>query len=91
MGSSQSHEKKESNRRLITMSTDSLKERLNRIYDAMRRRDHKLAHSSLFDYLWELKELALTEGRETVEVPPAWLEDLEQGLPEHLKDSGRAH
>ena len=57
---------------LVTVSTTDLKARLNRIYKGMRGKE-----AGRFDYLWDLKELALLEGRKSVDVPETWLDELE--------------
>lgn len=76
--------------KLVNVATDSLKDRLNRVYDALRSRPQTLSNSGLFDYLWEMKELALLEGRSTVQVPTTWLEELEDDINE-LSEAGRGH
>jgi len=76
---------------LVTVSTDSLRNRLNRIYDAMRASPRSLSNSGLFDYLWEMKELALLEGRNSIEVPTTWLEELEHDFPELAAEGSRGH
>ncbi len=69
---------------LVSVSTDALKDRLNRVY-AGRRSQGKLLTDGipqgLFDYLWDLKEKALMERTTTVEVPGNWLEELEDDAP----------
>lgn len=62
--------------KLVSVTTDTLKARLNKFYDA-RRQSRDAAQEGLFEYLWDLKELALMEGRAEVQVPATWLEDLE--------------
>jgi hypothetical protein len=76
--------------KLVNVATDSLKDRLNKVYDALRSRPATLSNSGLFDYLWEMKELALLEGRSTVPVPTTWLEELEDSLSQ-LDNAGRGH
>ena len=71
--------------KLSCVSTEHLKESLNNLYESMHRKNlrEKSAQASLmvtpglFDYLWDLKELALLEGQRSVEVPEPWLEELE--------------
>jgi hypothetical protein len=63
---------------LITVSTETLRQRLNGMYDAMRNNNRFTANAGLFEYLWDLKELALLEGRGSVQVPTTWLDQLEQ-------------
>ncbi len=70
MGSAARQPNKEE--KLVTVSTTDLKARLNRIYKGMRSRE-----AGRFDYLWDLKELALLEGRKSVDVPETWLDELE--------------
>lgn len=67
---------------MVAVSTDTLKDSLNKVYDS-RRGHSKMQHLSgmpegLFEYLWDLKEKALLERRNTVEVPSNWLQELEE-------------
>lgn len=72
---------------LVSVSTDALKDQLNRAYEG-RRGQGKLnadgLQNGLFDYLWDLKEKALMERRSSVEVPGNWLEELQEDAPRHL-------
>ena len=67
------------NEKLVSVETTELKDRLNRLYSRMRSststRRAELGH---FDSLWDLKELALLEHRQTVEVPETWLAETEE-------------
>jgi len=63
--------------KLVTVTTENLRERLNRMYDTMRSREKISPNAGLFEYLWDLKELALLEGRGDVQVPTTWLDELE--------------
>jgi hypothetical protein len=63
---------------LVTVSTETLRQRLNGMYDAMRCNNRFSTNAGLFEYLWDLKELALLEGRGSVQVPTSWLDQLEQ-------------
>lgn len=65
------------NIKLASVSTNTLKERLNGIYRTMQRRPETMITPGLFEYLWDLKELALLEGKPSVEVPEPWLAELE--------------
>lgn len=65
------------NLRLASVSTDLLKDRLNGLYSTMQRRPDIMITPGLFEYLWDLKELALLEGKPSVEVPEPWLAELE--------------
>ena len=76
------------NLKMVTVSTATLKERLNRLYDSMRARHVVSPSSGLFDYLWDLKEVALLEGRNEVEVPTTWLEELESTVEHEPRVGG---
>ena len=65
---------------LVKVNTTTLKDRLNRLYDSRRNNSNPLSNEGLFEYLWDLKELALMEGRSDVEVPGTWLEELEESM-----------
>ncbi|MBK9146054.1 MAG: hypothetical protein IPM23_26610 [Candidatus Melainabacteria bacterium] len=67
-------------RELVEIQVSTLKERLNKFYDSRRRNQTADSQDGLFEYLWDLKELALMEGRASVEVPSAWLEELDSSL-----------
>ena len=62
---------------LVTVNTRSLKEPLNKLYDTRRHNTTLFPNDGLFEYLWDLKEMALMEGKSSVEVPGNWLEELE--------------
>lgn len=71
------------NEKLITVTTDTLKSRLNKVYDhlhASTRTAKAGSKEGLFEYLWDLKELALLEGKSSIEVPKNWLDELEQDI-----------
>lgn len=59
---------------LVTVATNNLRERLNKIYSAGRGGSLQL---NSFDQLWDLKEMALLEGKVSVEVPRTWLDELD--------------
>jgi hypothetical protein len=65
---------------MVTMETDSFKERLNQVYDRMRHGapSHNLSQNDFFEYLWDLKEAALLEGKTSLELPQNWLAKLEE-------------
>ncbi len=65
---------------LVTVSTSTLKDRLNRLYDTRKGQAKTISHSGLFEYLWDLKELALMERKSSVEVPSTWLDELEESF-----------
>ena len=91
MGRSQNNSGHSSDLKLDTVATESLRDKLNRIYDIMRTQPRTLSSSGLFEYLWELKEAALMEGRTFVQVPSTWLEELEQDFSELESDGIRGH
>ncbi len=61
----------------VKVNTSTLKERLNRLYDTRRHNTTLFPNDGLFEFLWDLKEMALMEGKSSVEVPGNWLEELE--------------
>jgi hypothetical protein len=62
---------------MVSVETETLKNELNHLYDAMRECTKGGSPTpGLFEYLWDLKELALIEGRESVQVPTKWLDEL---------------
>jgi hypothetical protein len=68
---------------LVTLNTEALKDRLNRVYDRLHRANDTRSSKSfsqegLFEYLWDLKEVALLEGKSSVELPKNWLDELDQ-------------
>jgi hypothetical protein len=76
---------------MVTLPTNQLRDRLNRIYDAVRGNSKTLQAWGRFDYLWDLKELAVLEGRNNVQIPDAWLEELERVFVEIGDVPGRGH
>ena len=65
--------------KLVSVETSDLKEKLNHLYSRMR--ESALTSSpepEHFDSLWDLKELALMQGRQSVEVPLNWLAEAEE-------------
>jgi hypothetical protein len=77
MSSFQDSSSKTGDVKLMTISTENLKDKLNEMYDAMRARPRAESGTGLFEYLWDLKELALLEKRQSVQVPTTWLRELE--------------
>ncbi len=63
-----------------TVNTSHLQERLNRIYQALRKQPQLKTNTGLFDYLWDLKEAAILEGKAKVQIPAKSLEELESNL-----------
>ena len=76
---------------LISMRTEHLRDRLNRLYDAVRANARSNNYWCRFDYLWDLKELAVLEGRNAVWIPENWLEELENAYVEIGDFSGRGN
>ena len=76
---------------LTTVRTAHLRDRLNRLYDAVRGNVTTISCWSRFDYLWDLKELAVLEGRNDVEIPEHWLDELERAYVQVGDFSGRSH
>lgn len=79
------------NMQLVTVRTDHLRERLNKLYDAVRGNSGTYAYWGRFDYLWDLKELAVLEGKNAVQIPDSWLDELEKVYVEHGDFTGRGH
>ena len=76
---------------IVSVDVDHLKQRLNRLYNAVRGTTQASAHWGRFDYLWDLKELAMIEGRKSVDIPDAWLDEFERLYIEAGDSSGRSH
>lgn len=74
--------------KLVTksISTSTLKEKLNSYYASARSNLSVQSQKEHFDYLWDLKERAILEGKQTVEVPEEWMTELE-----HSGHFGRTH
>jgi hypothetical protein len=68
--------------KLVAVETAQLKERLNRLHKA---RTNKAAQTAALTDLWDLKELALLEGKPSVEVPRRWLDELDGALEQLAK------
>ncbi len=76
---------------LVTVRTEQLRERLNRLYNAVRGNYDTYRYWNRFDYLWDLKELAVLEGRNNVQIPDRWLDELEKIYVEVGYFAGRSH
>jgi hypothetical protein len=82
--------KKITEKQLVSVEVEALKEKLNHVYQVGMLMGHKNGRSGsldsgLFTYLWDLKEKAIVEHKAQVDVPTNWLEELDQG------QSHRAH
>lgn len=82
MGKNTSEKEK---RELVKVEVVNLKQQLNHLYRSRKNNRSILSHDGLFEYLWDLKELALIEGRSSVEVPSAWMEELDSTLNSSLQ------
>jgi hypothetical protein len=69
--------------RLITVTTNTLKERLNKAYTDHRSRSTQI---DSFERLWDLKEMALLEGKPSIEVPQTWLDELDRATQRSTKN-----
>lgn len=76
---------------LMTVKTDQLRDKLNRLYDVLRVRPQAHTYWGRFSYLWDLKELALLERKESVQVPSQWLAEFDQFYVREETVSGRTH
>ena len=74
MSSSQTKNSGNADGKLVTVATTNLKERLNKAYSATRTGSLQV---NSFEKLWDLKEMALLEGKPSIEVPRTWLDELE--------------
>ncbi len=62
---------------MISVETVQLKDKLNRMFTTMHGAKADRTHDSVFDRLWDLKEMAILEGKKTIELPSQWLNELE--------------
>jgi hypothetical protein len=62
---------------MISVDTSQLKEKLNRMFTAMHGSKADRSNDRVFDQLWDLKELAILEGKKTIELPSQWLSELD--------------
>ena len=76
---------------LVSIPTDHLRDRLNRIFVAVRGNPRSHSHWGRFDYLWDLKEVAVLEKRNSVQIPDTWLDELERVYVEIGDVCGRGH
>ena len=65
---------------MISVETWQLKEKLNRMFTAMHGSKAERSPDSIFDRLWDLKEMAILEGKKTVELPGHWMNELDQAF-----------
>ena len=62
---------------MISVETSQLKEKLNRMFTAMHGSHANRSAGGIFDRLWDMKEMAILEGKKTVELPGHWLNELD--------------
>jgi uncharacterized protein with von Willebrand factor type A (vWA) domain len=60
------------------VSTQTLKEKLNNFYALSKAQLSLVPQREHFDYLWDLKEKAIIEGKSSIEVPEEWLSELDR-------------
>ena len=81
----------EASARLVSLNTDVLKTQLSTLYafhktikkPVLKRSDFYGSNTTeecLFDHLWDLKEMALLQGKSKIDVPEEWLNELESSL-----------
>ena len=78
---SNSRENNGGNAEVVTVTTNQLKDHLNKAYDVRRK---KIAQLNSFENLWDLKEKALLEGKPSVDVPRTWMDELEGALTKQV-------
>ena len=66
------------NRLSVVINTGNLREKLNSVYQAIKSGNHRSGTPRHFYDLWDLKELAMLEGHDTVTIPRGWLEEIEK-------------
>lgn len=64
----------------ITVETCILKNRLTEAYTTLRAHGQSMSCVRHFQNLWDLKEQALVEQRDHVQVPSVWLRQVEQAV-----------
>jgi hypothetical protein len=69
------------------ISTSLLKDKLNLLYSLPEFKRNAFRHEAHFDTLWDLKEMALLEGRSAIEVPEDWMHVLDELEQEQQKSS----
>ena len=82
MGSSEKSQKPStgaSEKAMVTIETTNLKQRLNDAFVNLHGKGSPSSmHDANFDRLWDLKESAILEGKNTVELPGQWLSELDE-------------
>ncbi len=72
------------------VATALLKDKLNLLYSLPKLKRDSFRHDTHFDSLWDLKEMALLEGRQSIEVPEEWIDvldrlDQQRNNPQHCQ------
>ena len=68
---------------VVSMQTSQLKDKLNQVFNGTHGRqtgNRAVSRDAAFDKLWDLKEAAILEGRNTVELPTQWATELDQAV-----------
>lgn len=77
--------------KVVSVGLDKLKEQLNVLYKMRKNSPCQQPDSGLFDHLWDLKELAILEGKSSVEVPKTWLDELNEAIVQLPQTGLRTH
>ncbi len=65
---------------LVKVDLSKLQNGLNKIFARQNRKELNKIYQDDFDYLWDLKELAILEKKQIVEVPGTWLSEMDSAL-----------
>lgn len=65
---------------LVKVDLSKLQSGLNKIFARQNRKELNKIYQDDFDYLWDLKELAILEKKQIVEVPGTWLSEMDNAL-----------
>ncbi|MCW5824646.1 MAG: hypothetical protein KIT34_17745 [Cyanobacteria bacterium TGS_CYA1] len=75
---------------LVKVDIATLQDNLNKLFARQNRRKMSKLYQDDFDYLWDLKELALLEKKQLVEVPGTWLSEMDLALRD-LNERSHTH
>lgn len=75
---------------LVKVDIATLQNNLNKLFARHNRRQMSKLYQDDFDYLWDLKELALLEKKQLVEVPGTWLSEMDLALRD-LNERSHTH
>lgn len=78
--------------KLVQVDIATLQDGLNKLFARQNRRElnKNKIYQDDFDYLWDLKELALLEKKQLVEVPGTWLSEMDMALRD-LNERSHTH